>query len=168
MRKLYKYTDKLKDLKLADWTNIAQIVSASVVVVTLFIILKEMKSTEEALRVTTYQGMTSDLNTWRLTMANENLTNLNLRVIRGEYEQLESRDKQQIFEMYISLWGLYESAFFANEREVIGHEEWSRYKAGICRNRKNHNHIWTEIQHTLTKKFSNYISNLDCSKLGSK
>ena len=62
----------------------------------------------------------------------------------------------------VILWGIYESAYFANERGVLGDPEWERFYVAICRARASAADMWepdgfTPMVELLTPAFSAYI-----------
>ena len=60
-------------------------------------------------------------------------------------------------------WGIYESAYYANERGVLGEREWIRFAVGICRRRVALADFWdpgggiTPMSELLTPDFVDYI-----------
>ena len=44
--------------------------------------------------------------------------------------EIEQHQELSIFEM--TLWGIYEAAFFARERGILGDDEWVRFERMIC------------------------------------
>ena len=42
-----------------------------------------------------------------------------------------------------TVWGVYESAFYARDRGVLGEEEWMRFSSAICRQYGLNNNLWS-------------------------
>jgi hypothetical protein len=67
--------------------------------------------------------------------------------------------------IYLELWGIYEAAFFANERGVLGADEWSRFEKVICIERRGQlEDIWDQrheellsFKEILTPLFGEYV-----------
>lgn len=66
-------------------------------------------------------------------------------------------------------WGIYESAFFANDRSVMGASEWNRFEASICRAYASYGIFWdaeavvedgfVPMSEVLTPEFFDYVTN---------
>ena len=74
-----------------------------------------------------------------------------------------TREEQRVLRMpSVILWGIYESAYFANERGVLGDPEWERFYVAICRARTMAADMWdpegfTPMVELLTPAFLAYI-----------
>ena len=56
-----------------------------------------------------------------------------LAKVRTEGIDSLSRGEQgRVRLVYLELWGIYEAAYFANERGVLGLDEWARFEFSIC------------------------------------
>ncbi len=77
-----------------------------------------------------------------------------------------SEDIGRIRITFVELWGIYEAAFFARERGVLGDNEWGRFETMICfqRNAPVEQALWgTEhgglppLETLLTPTFIEYV-----------
>lgn len=78
------------------------------------------------------------------------------------WQNLTWAEQQQIRLPSVILWGIYESAYFANERGVLGEREWIRFAVAICRALAERADLWepegfTPMTDLLTPDFLDYI-----------
>ncbi len=119
--------------QLQKWALGAEIFGAVAVVVTLGFLVFQMRENTNALQAQTFQALMQELNEWR-TQGNDPE-----RLILGQKHRQEgwqnlTRVEQRLIRMpSVILWSIYESAYYANERGVLGEREWIRFDVGICR-----------------------------------
>lgn len=156
-------------LKLSEWASIAEIAASIAVVVTLLLVVASMRENTNAIQANTYQNFMRDLNDWR---ASVRMTGGPLTV-RQVTEAIESGSTDAFAEIqlvFLQLWGIYEAAFFANERGVLGANEWARFERMICfeRNSADTVRFWDErledtmlpLSEVLTPTFAEYVDDL--------
>jgi hypothetical protein len=122
----------MKNKQLRKWALVAEIVSAVAIVVTIgFLAIQTMENTN-ALQAQTYQELMRDLNERRLAVAGPEYSAIDEKWRNNGLESLTYAETRQfrIFAGY--LWGIYESAYFANERGILGPSEWSRFHTAMC------------------------------------
>jgi hypothetical protein len=75
----------------------------------------------------------------------------------AEGEQSLTRAERQMWVLPRQMiWGVYESAYFANERRVLGDREWIRFEDAICRNYGGDDDVsWNPD--LLTPEFVDYV-----------
>ena len=72
------------------------------------------------------------LNQWRLTLAGDaELSGLWAAYMAGDPEQQLAGELRVNF-LVNTLWGIYENAYYSNERGLLGVSEWSRFERQIC------------------------------------
>lgn len=125
----------MKSKQLRKWALTAEIVSAIAVVVTIAFLAFQMRDNTNALRAQTYQDLSRDLNNWRTSVRDWDLmlseSKMKEKLAEGSPEEI-GKIRLAIFEV----WQIYEAAFFAKERGVLGDDEWLRFEYGICLERK--------------------------------
>ena len=159
----------MKNKQLRKWALGAEIVSAVAIVVTIgFLAIQTMENTN-ALQAQTYQQLQSELNAYRAIYAGSesNLTkaliNAQNELDSGGMRSLSEDAYWLIFNNSTILWGIYESAYFANKRGVLGEQEWSRFESAICRKFDGDGPLWniegrfTSTSEYLTKIFVDYV-----------
>ena len=148
-----------------EWATIAEIVSAIAVIFTLGFLAFEMRANTNAIHEQTYQALTEQLNDYRTHLIDSDRFKADAKLGKGGWDSLSYEEKQRIRLPYLNLFGVYESAYFANERHVIGEREWERFEIGICRNylQMVEDRTWepegfTSMNQILTPDFADYVT----------
>ncbi len=150
--------------KLQDFALVAEIVAGISIIVTLAFLALEMRSNTDAIRAQTYHELMAQLNEWRtLIVTDQGLSVLTDQLTSEGWENLESSDERRLWYREMVLWGIYESAYYANERGVLGVEEWTRFEITMCR-RYGRDNFWDppgprNMTEVLTPDFSKYVLN---------
>ena len=119
---------------LQEYTLIAKMMGGVAVIVTLIFLVVETRETAE----------------------------MNVRVAQEGIESLGAIELYQYMTKRMALWGVYENAYFARQRGVLGDSEWSRLYGQICRNFMIESEVWEGITarggvaHSLTPEFRLY------------
>jgi len=120
--------------RLQDFALIAEVVAAAAVIVTLVFLVLEMRSNTDAIRAQTYTELMTQINDWRaLTVTDPTLSELTVKRNTEGWEGLSNVEERRVWFGSIVLWGIYESAFYARERGVLGEDEWQRFEITMCR-----------------------------------
>jgi len=143
--------------QLSDWASIAEIAASIAVVITLLLVVSSMRANTNALQANTYQELMRDIN-----MTEKGIAEL---FATGQTDQL-----QRFGYLTNQLWGIYEAAFFARERGVLGDNEWIRFERMICLEREDGDKYgyWdverfglnVPLRDTLTPHFVAYVDDL--------
>ena len=119
--------------QLQKWTLGAEIAGAVAVVITLGFLVFQMRENTNAVQAQTYQALMQELNDWR-TQGNDTERLILAQKHRQEgWQNLTRVEQRQIRMRSLIQWSIYESAYFANERGVLGGREWIRFDRAICR-----------------------------------
>ncbi len=92
-----------------------------------------MRENTNAVQAQTYQALMQELNVWRAQASNPERLILRQKSIEEGWQNLTRVEQQQIRMPQVARWGIYESAYYANERGVLGEREWIRFDVAICR-----------------------------------
>ena len=154
----------MKNKRLRKWALAAEILSAIAVIATLGFLALEMRENTNAIQSQTFQDLMRDTNAWRASVADSASVEMRGRFRREGLASLTVNEQGQVRMDNLVLWGIYESAFFANERGVLGPNEWTRFEVAICRNRVRDLEFWeyegqVPIPELLTPQFVEYIEN---------
>ena len=148
--------------KLHDIALIAEVISGIAIIVTLAFLAIQMRSNTEAIRAQTFQELQSQLNEWRNfgTIQPEFIEATEKYQTRG-WEALTSVESLRVWSRSVTIWAIYESAYIANERGVLGEDEWGRFERSICRRFNNRDRDWDppdsrNMKNLLTPKFVSY------------
>jgi hypothetical protein len=160
----------LTDTRLRKWTLIAELISAVAVVVTLAILIAGMRENTNAIQAQTFQELMRDINRWRASIRELEEREILFDIEESGLTALSTGEVAMVRIVYLELWGIYESAYYANERGVLGPEEWTRFEYSICRERMSVSAVFFDQQlrglpsysDSLTPAFSSYVEE-NCS-----
>jgi hypothetical protein len=81
------------------------------------------------------------------------------------WDSLNPVEQRRYRSAQLVIWGVYESAYFANKRGVLGTAEWSRFDAVLCINFENSKDQWATgrrapFRALHTAEFVEYVENL--------
>ena len=155
----------MAEQRLQKWALVAELVSALAVVVTLAFLIVGMRDNTNAIQAQTYQQLMRDINTWRSSIRDLEREEILFRIDEGDTENLADGELAAVRLAYLELWGIYEAAFFANDRGVLGPNEWTRFEIMICFERTSVSESFFEqdfrgilpISETLTPAFAAYV-----------
>ena len=120
-------------LTLSTLGQLAEIVASVAVLITLVFLVVEVRQNTETTQATSYDRSMEGLNQWRLTVASDP----DLSRLWAAYVTRTSEDQRRIEDFRLnllvnSLWGVYENAYYSNERGLLGASEWSRFQFQVC------------------------------------
>jgi hypothetical protein len=148
---------------LQKWALVAEVVGALAVVTTLAFVAVETRANTNALQAQTFQSLMQELNDYRLTLLDH--PERYAIVDRARDDGVQSLTRQEIQTLRLPIlvqWGIYESAYFANARGVLGPIEWTRFASAMCRTAQTGENYWVvegfaPVAETLTPEFVSFI-----------
>ncbi len=149
--------------QLQKWALGAEIAGAVAVVVTLGFLALQMRENTNAVQAQTYQALMQELNDFRKLNLHPELMRITEKFNEEGWQGLTSDEQRRVRTPAMVNWGIYESAYYANERGVLGEREWIRFAVGICRRRMVLADFWdpgggiTPMSELLTPDFVDYI-----------
>ena len=148
--------------KLRKYALVAEVVAGIAIVVTIAFLAFEMRSNTNAVRAQTFQSLMQQTNEYRMSLVQPSRVLANEKRRQSGWNSLSRIEKQELRIPTLVNWGIYESAFFANERGLLGEAEWKRFQIAICRRREIHDDMWspegfTSMNELLTPDFVGYI-----------
>ena len=150
-------------LKLQEYAMIAEILGGVAVIVTLLFLVFETRENTNAIQAQTYQSLTSELNEIRRTSISADMADIREKLQSSGLDSLSGTERFRYISNRQALWGVYESSFYARERDILGDLEWERFGDAICRNYSSDSEFWTRserggsISGTITETFLEYI-----------
>ena len=117
--------------KLSDWRSIAEIAASISVVITLLLVVASMRANTSALQAASYVELMRDVNSYRASARDSGLS-MTEKGISEMFATNEPDQLQRFGYLINQLWGIYEAAFFARERGILGDDEWVRFERMIC------------------------------------
>jgi len=151
--------------KLQVWALTAEIISGVAVVATLMFLAFEMRDNTNASQAQTYQTLMQEINGYRKMIGERAMAEVVVKHGAEGWDALSPVEQRQIRSAQLVIWGVYESAYFANQRGVLGASEWSRFKRLLCTRLENSGTQWASgnqspIRVLHTAEFVEYVENL--------
>lgn len=168
----------MKKIQLQEWALAAEVLGGIAIVITLIFLVLETRANTNAIQAQTYQALTSELNALRRENTKSQNIEAYLSYTQSSLSEITDEQKLRLIFMTEATWGIYESAFYAKERGVLGDDEWLRFSAAICRNYAIDRGIWypeqsgasaldktaaNGIARNVTPKFKTFVET-SCSK----
>ncbi len=154
---------KMKE-KLQEFALIAEIVGGAAVLITLIFLVVETRENTNSIQAQTYQSLMSELNQRRESVSSSTeIAAIQIGVMQDGFESLNQIERYRFRQSRMALWGVYESAYFARERGILGDAEWSRFYSLICLNYVSEGIIWGSedergsIANSLTAQFRAHV-----------
>lgn len=128
--------------KLQEWALVAEVLGGIAIVITLIFLVLETRATTNAIQTQTYQTLTAELNDIRIEKSKTVNMEAYLAYAQTSFTELSEQQQFRLIVIAEALWGIYESAYYAQNRGVLGGDEWYRFEAAICRNFKVDKPLW--------------------------
>ena len=144
-------------MKLSEWSNVSEIASSIIVVVSLFFLIFEIRENTETLQRTSYDQITqSMIDIRRDAIVNPDVADRMSRFFNGD--ELSQVERSQVARYGANLYSNYERAFWANEYGHMGESEWLRFANSACGTAP----LWAvSNQNIFTLEFREFIANCD-------
>ena len=153
--------ERLQKLALA-----AEVISAAVVVVSIAFLVMETRNNTNAIHVQTHLALTEALNQWREQLNDDEYISAREAAETDGVDSLSYAQQSKYMSRHLSLWSIYESAFFAYRNGALDNNGWDRFSNNVCRNYDtavrvgslvNDNLMAGGLKGVLTADFRNYI-----------
>ena len=168
--RMQKKKVKMDSQKLQSWASIAEITGGAAIIITLAFLAVEMRSNTNAIQAQTYQSLMQELNDYRRFIAEPDMTLAMSKHRSNGWEALSEEERSLRGAASAIRFGIYESAYFANKKGVLGRSEWARFEDAICRGVIADEDVRTPdgngvISTLLTDEFRDFINNICDSKI---
>ena len=146
--------------KLADWASIAEIVSGLAVVVTLVVLIAEIRDNTQVMRVSAYADSVDSINEFGALVSRD----ADSARIWDAYVTGNTDDRDRIDLRRLQSWAYiqfrnYEKAYFSEQSGLLGGEEWERFDRTICDFFARAQSAGLNIEEPLTLEFLGYVTN---------
>ena len=156
-------TDRPKSPKrrapLSTLAQLAEIVASVAVLITLVFLVVGVRQNTEITRSAAYDRSMVALNEWRMAIAADpELARLFDTYVQKDPASQGSTDNRLSLMLNV-LWGVYENAYYAHDRRILGDAEWSRFETQICISYERETLRWNtsqRIRSFLTEEFASY------------
>ena len=113
--------------------SVAEIASALAVVITLIILIVNVRENTETIRLAAYQSSIDRFSSWREEVSSDyQKADLFRRFNQGEVPARGTTESTILLMVLTTLTNNYESAYFAYENELMGEQEWARIENSAC------------------------------------
>lgn len=125
----------------------------------------EIQQNTNAIQTQTYQSLMEEMNTARWNSTDPVNALIMTKYIDGLYDEMAGEERFIAQQIAHSRWGIYETAFYARDRGVLGSDEWKRFELVICSIYSLEEPMWeqdpiNEINFNLTPRFRNFVVEL--------
>jgi hypothetical protein len=147
---------------LSDWANIAEILAAVAIVLSLIFVGLEVRSNTQVARAAVYERNIESLNQWRLELARDpelaRMANQFLERLDEDATEAEV-GHQRLRHLITVLFGIYEKSFVANQYGIMADDEWERFARLACANRERtvSEQLWEDVESLLTQEFAEFL-----------
>ena len=124
----------MDDTRLRRLALLAEVISAAVVVISIAFLVAETRNNTKAIHVQTHLDLTSELNQWREQLNDEEYLSAREKAEANGVASLSWDEQNQYMSRHLSLWSIYESAFFAYRNGALDENGWERFSSSMCRN----------------------------------
>ena len=112
----------------------AEVISAVVVVVSIAFLVMETRNNTKAIHVQTHLALTEALNLWREQLNDDVYLSARESAESEGIDSLSYAQQNKYMNRHLSLWSIYESAFFAYRNGALDNNGWDRFSNNVCRN----------------------------------
>lgn len=120
--------------QLQEYALYAEIAASFAVLITLVILVLEVRENTEVTRSSAYRDINTQQNEFRTKMiSDENLYPVFQAFMSGESENISSSDSTRMTSIILTMFAIYEDAYYSYDYGIIGEREWARFVPGICR-----------------------------------
>ena len=133
-------------MTLSAWAHVAEIVAALGVIIGLVFLSLDVRENTEITRSAAYGQSIDRLNEWRANVVRDpDVSRLYLAYSESKTGELNREDSFRLQLLLTSLWGVYETAFYARDYGLLGPAEWGRYEVQMCDHRGLNVEDWNRV-----------------------
>ncbi|NQV69609.1 MAG: hypothetical protein HQ498_06250 [Pseudohongiella sp.] len=145
-------------MKLSDYAHIAEIASGIAVLVTLLVLVFEVRGNTEAIQAATYGELVGEIASSNWDRAtNPDIADLVFLQKTEGYDALSEKQKYQSDEMLITLFQLYDRAYTYWASGNLSDEAWTRFGNPVCNLSNNFDRlISTRSENIVSAQFNEY------------
>lgn len=115
-------------MTLQDWSNLAQVIGALAVVISLFYVGFQIKGNTSAVRSATAQAVHDNYADWYMNlMGNAELNRIAIKVLK-DYSSLDETEKAQFIETFMAFISFSQNAFYQWREKALSPPLWSGWE----------------------------------------
>ena len=154
-------------MKLEKWALLAEVVSGTAIILTLVILIIEVRANSELSRIAAYDAVTRDFDEHRARLLSnpesfELFFRFNERSLPDVATEPEAALKLQL--LLLNDFGGHERAYLAYQADIIGEGEWNRLHRSHCAEWaivREHDYYFRLLSFRLTDGFTSHLET-DC------
>ena len=147
-------------MTIEKWASIAEIVSGVAVVITLVFLILGIQENTAVQRATAYSDLLDSLNRFQIAqMTDPDSVRVWSAFVSQEGAELEGDDRMRLNLAMLTVFRIYESAFYSEQAGLIDGPEQERFNSNICNHLNNVRAANVEdlLRATMTDDFMGYI-----------
>jgi hypothetical protein len=148
------------ELDTAFWADMGEIISGFAVVVTIGILIYEIRKNTDSNRSLSYSHTLDRFNNLRQLLLEQPALSKAIAKYFGDDFRSVDEEEQRLIAQYLAYhWSILEGAFFHHRRNVFGQSEWSRFEQTIPIHYKlaERAKVWQNLRRSLTDDFADYV-----------
>ncbi len=152
-------------MKLENWALVAEIVSGAAVVITLVFLILGIRENTNVLRAAAYTDVLDGMNRFQTeVMTDPDSVRVWGAFILGEAAELDGDDRMRLNLAVLTIFRLYESAYYSDQYGLLGDSERERFERSICMQftRARSANVETPLRDSLTANFLRYVEEELC------
>jgi hypothetical protein len=148
--------------KLSDWASLAEIVASIAVVITLVMLMIDVRENTEVVRSNSYDDLLGDVNEQAFIIAqDERLTHIWRLYNAGAMAELTDEERFTLLTLLRSTFRTFEKAYFAYQYGTVGAREYERFDTQACRHFAGmRSDLWGEIRQNLSDDHWKHVEEL--------
>jgi hypothetical protein len=122
-------------MKLREWALAAEVVSGIAVIVTLIVLIIEVRTSTDVARVAAYQQVTRDFDDWRsLILSDPQLVEIMIDIFQRNPHQRGIDPEADLRRLFVvqNQWSGNERAHIAYRGGIIDERDWGRIRRALC------------------------------------
>ena len=149
----------MDESRISRIAQLAEIIASIGVIATLLFLALEVQQNSSLVRTSMYETTMQAINEWRMQIANDqDSRELYFRYEKQGVSEFSDQELDHLLLIQNTVWSIYERAYFAYQRDLLGPQEWGRFERNICDQYSRATQFWAKkIQNYLTGEFGSYV-----------
>jgi len=153
-------------MTLQDWSNLAQVIGALAVVISLFYVGFQIKRNTSAVRSATAQAIHNNYGDWYMNLMDD--AELNRIVLKGlrDYSSLDEIEKAQFIETFMAFISFSQNAFYQWREKALSSWLWDSWGLLIMNllGAPGGKEFWKERGYVFGKEYRDYVEKVIMTK----
>ena len=120
-------------MKLEKWALIAEVLGGVAILISLVVLIFEVRENTELAKLSAYEAVTRDLDEWRRDVLNNPKNMALFFAYPAEIPPVGTEEQMRLNMLLLNQWTSLERAYYAHEAGVISDDRWDRMEGANCR-----------------------------------